>query len=159
MIKVTVIATGRLKEKFFTEAAEEYTKRLSKYCELNIIEINEKQPVSAPSQKEIEIQLKKEAQLIALKIPKNSAVIPLCIEGKELSSEDLAEKISDFENSGKNICFIIGGSWGMSEELKKLADFKLSFSRMTFPHKLFRVMLLEQIYRAFKINEGSKYHK
>ena len=159
MIKVTVIATGRLKEKFFTDAAEEYTKRLSKYCELNIIEINEKQPVSAPSQKEIEIQLKKEAQLIALKIPKNSAVIPLCIEGKELSSEDFAEKISDLENSGKNICFIIGGSWGMSEEIKKLADFKLSFSRMTFPHKLFRVMLLEQIYRAFKINEGSKYHK
>lgn len=159
MIKVTVIAVGRLKEKFFIGAAEEYIKRLSKYCELNIIELNDKQPLSAPSQKEIEIQLKKEAQSIALKIPKNSAVIPLCIEGKELSSEDFAEKISDFENSGKNLCFIIGGSWGLSDEIKSLAAFKLSFSKMTFPHKLFRVMLLEQIYRAFKINEGSKYHK
>lgn len=159
MIKVTVIAVGRLKEKFFIGAAEEYIKRLSKYCELNIIELIDKQPLSAPSQKEIEIQLKKEAQSIALKIPKNSAVIPLCIEGKELSSEDFAEKISDFENSGKNLCFIIGGSWGLSDEIKSLAAFKLSFSKMTFPHKLFRVMLLEQIYRAFKINEGSKYHK
>ena len=159
MIKVTVIAVGRLKEKFFIGAAEEYIKRLSKYCELNIIELNDKQPLSAPSQKEIEIQLKKEAQSIALKIPKNSAVIPLCIEGKELSSEDFAEKISDFENSGKNLCFIIGGSWGLSDEIKSLADFKLSFSKMTFPHQLARVILAEQLYRAFQILSGGKYHK
>ena len=112
-----------------------------------------------PSQSEIDAALLKEAEMIKKRIPEQSAVVALCVEGKQLSSEELADFVDSNTNAGKNMCFIIGSSDGLCDVIKKDADLKLSFSKMTFPHQLFRVMLLEQIYRSFKINEGSTYHK
>jgi len=159
MIKITLITLGKLKEKYLKEAVEEYKKRLSRYCNLEIVEIEPVKLPEKPSENEINQALEKEALEIKRRIPKDCAVVPLCIEGKELSSEELAIKTKSFSNMGKGITFIIGSSYGLSPKVKGESDFKLSVSRMTFPHQLFRVMLLEQIYRAFKINEGSAYHK
>ena len=160
MISVKIICIGKLKEKFWRDAIDEYSKRLSRYCSLEIKELSEYQVSENPSPSEIETALSKEAEAIEKEILKDSAVFPLCIEGKELSSPEFAEKIEGVSLSGKSkICFIIGSSHGMSERIKQKADFKLSFSKMTFPHQLFRVLLLEQIYRAFTILGGSKYHK
>ena len=159
MIKITLVAMGKLKESFLRDAAAEYKKRLSRYCSLEIVEIDAIKLSEKPSNQEINTVLEKEAALIIKKIPQNSEVVTLCVEGKEFSSEDFARKIDDNVSSGKNITFIIGSSYGLSESIKKLSTIKLSISKMTFPHQLFRVMLLEQIYRAFKINEGSTYHK
>lgn len=159
MIKVTLIALGRLKEKYLSAAVEEYKKRLSRYCDLKICEIEPQRLPDKPSSSEIEAALEKEAQQIFKNIPAGNAVIPLCIEGKTVSSPEFAKKIEEQTNKGKNITFIIGSSYGLSEKVKKAGDFRLSVSAMTFPHQLFRVMLLEQLYRAFKINEGSAYHK
>lgn len=158
MIKISVIAVGKIKEKPFTEAIEEYKKRLGAFCELDITEIKPCALPEAPSVSQIASALKTEASRISEKIPKGAAVFPLCVEGKSLSSEAFAEKIGYLKNEGRNICFIIGGSHGLDSEIKK-EGFKLSFSAMTFPHRLFRVMLLEQIYRAFTIVSGKKYHK
>lgn len=159
MIKITLIAMGKLKETFLREAAAEYKKRLSRYCSLEVVEIDPVKLSEKPSLQEVNTALEKEAGFILKKIPQNSEVITLCVEGKELSSEDFAGKIDANTANGKNITFIIGSSYGLSESIKKLSSIKLSISKMTFPHQLFRVMLLEQIYRAFKINEGSTYHK
>ena len=159
MIKITLIAMGKLKESFLRDAAAEYKKRLSRYCSLEIVEIDAIKLSEKPSIQEINTVLEKEAALIIKKIPQNSEVVTLCVEGKEFSSEDFARKIDGNVSGGKNITFIIGSSYGLSESIKKLSTIKLSISKMTFPHQLFRVMLLEQIYRAFKINEGSTYHK
>lgn len=159
MIKVTLITLGRLKEKYLRDAVEEYKKRLSRYCNLDIIEIEPVKLPEKPSQNEVNISLEREADEIIKKIPNGSEVFALCIEGRELSSTDFAEKIEQSSNMGKNLSFIIGSSYGLAERIKKLSNVKLSVSKMTFPHQLFRVMLLEQIYRAFKINEGSAYHK
>ena len=159
MIKVNIIALGRLKEKYLSEAVGEYSKRLKGYCNFEITEIEPVRLPEKPSESEIKKALSKEAELINAKIPKESTVFAMCVEGKQLSSEALAEKIEGAQNSGRGITFIIGSSYGLSDEIKKRADFKLSVSQMTFPHQLFRVMLLEQIYRGFKINEGSAYHK
>lgn len=159
MIKVTIIAMGKLKESFLRQAADEYKKRLSRYCSLEIIELEPVKLSEKPSIQEINSVLEKEAQLIIKKIPQNSEVIPLCVEGKEFSSEEFANKTNQNISNAKNMTFIIGSSYGLSENIKKLGNTKLSLSKMTFPHQLFRVMLLEQIYRAFKINEGSTYHK
>lgn len=159
MIKCKLIALGSLKEKYLKEACKEYEKRLSRYCDLEICEIEPVRLSEKPSQAEIDNALKKEAELITKKIPQNSRVVALCVEGKSLSSEGFAEQIKTDASFGKSVCFIIGSSYGLSPEIKKASDFKLSISEMTFPHQLFRVMLLEQIYRAFKINEGSTYHK
>lgn len=159
MIKVTLIALGKLKEKYLKDAVSEYSKRLGGYCNLDIIELEPERLSNSPSQSEIEIALKKEQEKIEKKIPQNSTVFSLCVEGKKLSSESFAEKIKNAENYGKNITFIIGSSYGLCEDIKRKANFRLSVSDMTFPHQLFRVMLLEQIYRSFKINEGSAYHK
>lgn len=159
MIKCKLIVLGSLKEKYLKEACKEYEKRLSRYCDLEICEIEPVRLPDKPSQSEIVSALKKEAELINKKIPQNARVITLCVEGKPLSSEAFAEKIKSDVSIGTNLCFIIGSSYGLSPEIKKNSDFKLSLSEMTFPHQLFRVMLLEQIYRAFKINEGSTYHK
>ena len=112
-----------------------------------------------PSRTEIDNALEREAEIILKKVPENSTVISLCVEGKEFSSEGFAEKIKEQSAYGKNLVFVIGSSYGLSEKVKKSSDIRLSVSQMTFPHQLFRVMLLEQIYRAFKINEGSTYHK
>ena len=159
MIKVTLITLGKLKEKYLRDAVEEYKKRLSRYCNLNIVEIEPVKLPEKPSENEIFQALEKESDEILKKIPKESLVFSLCIEGKEFSSTDFARKIESSSNMGKNITFIIGSSYGLSQKIKNESDVRLSVSQMTFPHQLFRVMLLEQIYRAFKINEGSSYHK
>ena len=159
-MNITVIALGKLKEKYLTDAINEYVKRLSAYGKPQIIELNPVRLSDNPSQTEIDNALAKEAEEIKKKIPNNSYVFSLCIEGKEKSSEAFAKAINDAALNGKsNIVFIIGSSFGLSPEIKALSDFKLSFSPMTFPHQLMRVMLLEQIYRAFQINNNGKYHK
>ena len=159
MIKVTVISLGRLKEKYLQQAVEEYSKRLTRFCDLNIIELNPEKLPEHPSQTQIGIALNAESKLINKFIPKNAFIVSLCVEGKSLASEELSEKIEEISKKGKNICFIIGSSYGLSDEVKMKSDLKLSFSKMTFPHQLFRVLLLEQIYRSFMIIEGASYHK
>lgn len=159
MIKITLIALGKLKEKYLVEAVKEYSKRLSSYCKLDIVEIEPVRLPDNPSGGEVSKALDREAELILKKIPKGDAVIPLCVEGKELSSPELAERIGGFCDMGKGVTLIIGSSYGLADIVKAAGDLRLSVSKMTFPHQLFRVMLLEQLYRAFKINEGSAYHK
>lgn len=159
MIKIKIIALGRLKEKYLRDAADEYIKRLRSYCDLEIIELNPVKLSDNPSEKEIESALKTEAEMIFKKIPQNSKITALCVEGKAVSSEKFSQSINSAAFDGAPMCFLIGSSYGLSEELKKMAHNRLSMSEMTFPHQLFRVMLLEQIYRAFKIIEGSTYHK
>ena len=159
MIKITLISLGKLKEKYLRDAVEEYAKRLSRYCKLDIIELSPVTLSDNPSQSEIDTALLKEAEAIEKRIPDGSVVTALCVEGKSNTSEQLAEFVEKNTNEGKNMCFIIGSSFGLSDTVKQKSNLKLSLSAMTFPHQLFRVMLLEQIYRAFKINEGSTYHK
>ena len=159
MIKITLITLGKLKEKYLRDAVDEYAKRLSRYCKLDVIELTPVNLPEKPSQSEIDNALIKEAEMIEKRIPDGSVVTALCVEGKSYSSEQLATFVDQNTNSGKNMCYIIGSSYGLSDTIKQRADLKLSLSAMTFPHQLFRVMLLEQIYRAFKINEGSTYHK
>ncbi len=158
MLNVKIITVGKLKEKFLREACEEYLKRLKRFCNISVVELDEYRLPDAPSEKEIEKALDAEGENILKSI--SGYVIPLCIEGRQLSSEGLAEKIENIPLIGKSsLSFIIGSSFGLSEKVKAKADFKLSMSEMTFPHQLARVMLLEQIYRAFQINGGGKYHK
>lgn len=159
-MNITVIALGKLKEKYLRDAVDEYSKRISAYGKLDIVELNPIKLSDSPSQVEIDNALAKEADEIKKKIPNGSYVFSLCIEGKEKSSEQLAKTIRDVTLNGKSsIVFIIGSSFGLSPEIKMLSDCRLSFSPMTFPHQLMRVMLLEQIYRAFQINNNGKYHK
>ena len=160
MLSVHLICVGKLKEKFYLGACDEYLKRLSAYCKLTLVELSEEKLPQNPSQAQIDGALEKEAAAIRGKIPQNSSVIAMCVEGKTRSSEELADLFRTFEqNSARHLVFLIGGSFGMAESLKKEAWVRLSMSPMTFPHHLARVMVLEQIYRAFKINEGSSYHK
>ena len=159
MIKITLVTLGKLKEKYLNEAVKEYTKRLSAYAKLDIIELEPVKLPDKPSRSEIENALLKESELILKKIPQNSEIITLCVEGQELSSPDFAKKIGNLEAMGKSITLIIGSSYGLSENIKKQSHLRLSLAQMTVPHQLFRVLLLEQVYRAFKINEGSQYHK
>lgn len=160
MLSVTLICVGKMKERFYIDAAAEYVKRLSAYCRLSIVELPEQKLPQDPNQGEIEAALAKEADAIRGKIPANSSVVALCIEGKLYSSEALAEMMGKWEHSAaKHLVFLIGGSFGLHESLKAEAWVRLSMSPMTFPHHLARVMLLEQIYRAFQINAGSPYHK
>ena len=157
---IKLICVGKMREKYFISAFEEYQKRMGAYGGLELHEIAEQRLPDNPSDREIEAALLKEADEIEKQIPSDAWTVSMCIEGKELSSTGLAAVIADRLSSGRpNMCFIIGGSYGLSEKIKKRSDLKLSMSRMTFPHHLARVMLAEQIYRAFKINEGSKYHK
>ena len=160
MLTVNVICVGKLKEKFYLAAVEEYSKRLSRSCKLNLLELPEERLPETPSDAQIEAALRKEFQLIQSKLPKGGVVIAMCIEGKTLSSAALAKKFNDWAVGGASqLTFLIGSSFGLHPETKALADFKLSMSPMTFPHHLARVMLLEQIYRAFQIQQGTKYHK
>ncbi len=160
MISVTIICEGKLKEKYLRDAYDEYSKRLGAFCKLNIVELTPKRLSDNPTQGEIENALISEGKDILSKIPQNSYVYAMCIEGKQMPSERLAKAMDSCAVTGKsNIVFIIGGSFGLSDEVKKAADYKLSMSEMTFPHQLARVMLLEQIYRAFQISSGGKYHK
>lgn len=159
MLNVNVICVGSLKEKYFREAVDEYSKRLSRYCKFNIIELDEEKISDQQTQAMIDKTLHKEGERILSKISKSDYVVAMCIEGKILSSEELAHKLNDISMTSGTVCFVIGGSWGLCDEIKRRADFKLSVSKMTFPHQLFRVMLCEQIYRAFSINANAKYHK
>lgn len=159
MIKITLIAMGKLKEKYFLSACDEYAKRLSRYCDLKTVEIQPEALRENPSESEIDAALKKEAEKIEKAMPKSCLAVALCVEGISMTSEDFSALIGDCQNSGKEICFIIGSSHGLHGSIKARSDIKLSLSEMTFPHRLFRVMLLEQIYRGFKINEGGNYHK
>ena len=160
MQKVTILCVGKLKEKFYADAVAEYVKRLSRFCKLEITELPESRLPDTPSQAEISQALSSEAALIEAKLPRGGAVIAMCIEGTELSSPQLAEKMNALAVSGvSDLTFLIGGSVGLSPALKQKADLRLSMSPMTFPHHLARVMLLEQIYRAYQINAGTKYHK
>ena len=160
MIKVTLIVLGGLKERFFIDAAKEYEKRLSRFCELKTVEINPVLLPDNPSRSQIENALLAEAAMIEKKIPQNAEVFALCIEGKQLSSEELSQKIMEVADFGTgNIVFIIGSSYGLADRIKALSRVRLSMSKMTFPHKLARVKLLEQISRAFMISSGGEYHK
>ena len=160
MVSVKVICIGKLKERFFAEAAVEYQKRLSRFCSFSIKELSEAHISENPSEAEIAAALKKEGEAIEKEVDSGAYSIALCVEGKQISSPELAKKIEDVALSGKaKICFIIGSSFGLCDQIKSRCDFKLSFSKMTFPHQLFRVLLLEQIYRAFSISNKMKYHK
>ena len=160
MFEITLIAMGKLKEKFYLSAAAEYEKRMKGYCQFKLIELPEVRLPDNPSPAEISAGLDKEADLIFSKIPKGAWFCVLTPEGKMLSSEALADKMKDVKVSGKSsACFLIGSSFGMAQRVKDRADFKLSMSPMTFPHHLARIMVLEQIYRAEAIQAGSKYHK
>lgn len=160
MFDITLIAMGKLKEKFYLSAAAEYEKRLRGYCNFHLLELPEVRLPEDPSPAEIAAGLEKEAELIFSKIPKGAWLCVLTPEGKLISSEILAEKTKEVKLSGKsNACFLIGSSFGMSPRVKEKADFKLSMSPMTFPHHLARIMVLEQLYRSEAIQAGSKYHK
>ena len=160
MLSVHLICVGKLKEKFYREAVEEYTKRLKGYCKLNLVEIPEVKLPQEPSLGEIQAALDKEGEAIRAKIPAGSSIVAMCVEGKTRSSEELAQMVNTWSmNSAKHLVFVIGGSYGLHPSIKAEAWERLSMSPMTFPHHLARVMVLEQIYRAFKINEGSSYHK
>ena len=160
MFDITLITMGKLKEKFYISAAEEYAKRLKAYCRFQILELPEYRLPEDPSPAEIAAGLEKEAEQILTKIPKGAWLCIFTPEGKTLSSEDFADKMKQVKLSGKSsACFLIGSSFGISPKIKQLADFKLSMGPMTFPHHLARIMVLEQIYRAETIQAGSKYHK
>ncbi len=160
MPEITLITIGKLKEKFYISAAQEYTKRLSGYCKFILLELPECRLPEDPSPAEIAAGLEKEAEEIFSKIPKGSWFCVFTPEGKELSSEALAQKLAQVKLSGKSsLCFLIGSSFGMAPRVKERADFRLSMSPMTFPHHLARIMVLEQLYRAEAIQAGSRYHK
>lgn len=160
MMNVNLIVLGKLKEKYMKDFSAEYEKRLLAFCKLSVTELEPVKLSDNPSKQEIDNALSKEAQMIRSKIPKGSYVFSMCIEGKQLSSEELSEKLESVALSGNStVTFIIGSSFGLSDEIKKTSDFKFSMSKMTFPHKLARIMLTEQIYRAFSISNNSKYHK
>lgn len=160
MLNVSVIAVGKIKEKYFTDAIAEYSKRLGRYCRLTVTEVRDEPTPEKPSGRETELILQKEGARIAEKISDSAYVIALCIEGKMLDSVELSKEIDRLAASCRSsITFVIGGSMGLSDEIKNRADLKLSFSKMTFPHQLMRVILLEQLYRAFNISGGGKYHK
>ena len=160
MFRITLLTVGKLKEKFYLAAAEEYQKRLKSYCEFSLVELPETRLPDDPSAAQIAAGLSKEAELIVQKLPKGAWFCVLTPEGMELSSERLAQKLEEVKLSGRGAaCFLIGSSFGIAPEIKKQADFRLSFGPMTFPHHLMRVMALEQLYRAQTILAGTKYHK
>jgi 23S rRNA (pseudouridine1915-N3)-methyltransferase len=160
MLNINIICLGRLKEDYLRAACKEYEKRLGTMCKLTISELEPIALPQNPSDKQIENALSKEAEMIEGKMLKNAVTYAMCIEGKQRSSEELAQEFSDIAVGGRSaVNFIIGSSFGLAPEIKAKADYRLSMSKMTFPHQLARVMLLEQIYRAHSINVGNKYHK
>lgn len=160
MLNIRLLCVGKLKERFYSDAASEYTKRLSVFCHLEVVELPEERLGEMPSSAEIQTALEREARQIEKKLLKDSMMICLCVEGIQLDSREFSGLLIRAENSGRpRINFVIGGSFGLSPAIKDKADFRLSMSKMTFPHHLARVILLEQIYRGFQIKEGTKYHK
>ena len=159
-MRINIVCVGKIKEKYLKLGIDEFKKRLSKYCKLEIIELEDEKAPENLSDKEMLIIKEKEGKKILSKIKDNSYVIALAIDGKNLSSEELAETINKLGVRGvSNITFVIGGSLGLSDEVLSRSDYKLSFSKMTFPHQLMRLILLEQVYRAYRINNGEPYHK
>lgn len=159
-MRVRIVCIGKLKEKYWTAAVDEYSKRLSKYCDLEILQLKETKLVDKPSEADEKNVIYEEGQTILKNIKDGTYVIALEINGKSLSSEELAAKVDRLAIEGKSdITFVIGGSLGLSKEVSQRADFSLSFSKMTFPHQMMRVILLEQIYRSFKIIKNEAYHK
>ena len=159
-MRINIVCVGKIKEKYLKLGIDEFKKRLSKYCKLEIIELEDEKAPEKLSDKEMLMIKEKECKKILSKIKDNSYVIALAIDGKNLSSEELAETINKLGVRGvSNITFVIGGSLGLSDEVLSRADYKLSFSKMTFPHQLMRLILLEQVYRAYRINNGEPYHK
>lgn len=159
-MKITLITVGKIREKYLKDAVIEYEKRLRKYCRLEIVEVADEKTVENASETEEEMIRSKEAQRILKQIKEDVYVITLEIKGKQLSSEELAEKVENLGIQGvSHILFIIGGSIGLGKEVLRRSDFALSFSKMTFPHQLMRVILLEQIYRSYRIIQGEPYHK
>lgn len=160
MINLNIICVGRLKEDYLRDASAEYIKRMQSLCKLTITEIPAEKLSDNPSHKEIEKALEEEGKKIIEKLPKSSAVFAMCIEGKQRSSEELSAELEQLALSGvSNAVFIIGGSFGLSDAVKQKSRYRLSMSKMTFPHQLARIMLLEQLYRAAQISMGTKYHK
>jgi len=160
MLAVKLVCVGRMREKFYNDAFAEYARRLQSFCRLELAEIGEQRLPEKPSEREIAAALSKEAQEILKAIPPDAFTAALCVEGAQMPSEGMARLIAARECSGRpRLCFVVGGSFGLAPEVKARADLRLSMSQMTFPHHLARVMLIEQLYRGFKINEGSAYHK
>ncbi len=159
MLSVNIICIGKIKERYWTDAIAEYKKRLGAFCKFSIVELDEEKTFNNPNESQISAILNAEGKRIIGALSKGSYVIPMCIEGKQLSSTELADKLGDISLGYSTVDFIIGGSWGLSDEVKSKSNFKLSMSKMTFPHQMARVVLTEQIYRAFEINNNGKYHK
>lgn len=160
MLSVNIICIGKLKEKYWVDAIKEYSKRLFSICKFSVIELSECKVNSDPNEKQIQHILQEEGSAILQKIKPTDYTVAMCIEGKVISSPELSKLVDNVQLDGKStLNFVIGGSWGLSEEVKQRADFKLSMGKMTFPHQMARVMLTEQIYRSFQISSNGKYHK
>ena len=157
MIKINLVVVGKVKEKYFTDAINEYSKRLSRFCKLNIIEVKEENFNDIPTNSQIELIKQKEGENIIKKL--EGKVFLTYIKGKKYTSESFSKELQKYIDKGENLTFVIGGSYGVNQQVVDNANELISFSDMTFPHTMFRVMLLEQIYRAFKILENSRYHK
>ena len=159
-MNITIASVGKIKEKYLEDGIKEYAKRLSKYCKLNFIEVPDEKAPEKLSEQEENIIKNKEGQKLLSKIKENTYLIALAIDGEQLTSEKFSEKIDKLEVDGvSHVTFIIGGSLGLSDEIIKKSNYKLSFSKMTFPHQLMKMILLEQIYRGFRISNGEPYHK
>ena len=160
MLSVTLLCVGKMKEPYYIAAFDEYRKRLSAYCKISVSELPEQRLPEDPSPREISAALEKEGAEITKHIPSQAAVIALCVEGKQMSSSAFSQMLERRALEGTSkLCFLVGGSFGLSETVKRRADVRLSLSEMTFPHHLARVMLIEQLYRAFTIQAGGRYHK
>lgn len=159
MLNVRLITLGTLKEEYLRSAAAEYEKRLGGFCRFEQIQLKEERLSDQPSESEIKTALEREGAKILAEIPSRAYVVAMCVEGKQLSSEELADKLDEISARTSEVCFIIGSSFGLSDTVKQRADLRLSVSKLTFPHQLMRVILLEAVYRAFNIQKGTKYHK
>ena len=159
MVTINIICVGKLKESYWRAAVEEYSKRMKPLCKLNILELPEERVGDNPSAAELSRAINAESDRILSKLGKGDYTVAMCVEGRNISSEELSQRLENVCLTHSTINWIIGGSWGLSDSLKAHADFKLSIGKMTFPHQLCRVMLLEQLYRAFQIAKGTKYHK
>lgn len=159
MLNVRFITLGTLKESYLRDAAAEYEKRLGAFCKCEVIQLKEERLSDDPSDSEIKSALDRESDKIFAQIPPRAYVIAMCVEGKQLTSPELAQKIDEIMSRTSDVCFIIGSSFGLADSVKQRADLRMSISKLTFPHQLMRVVLLEAVYRAFNIQKGTKYHK
>lgn len=159
MLNVKFITLGTLKEAYLRDAAAEYEKRLGAFCRFELVQLKEERLSDDPSESEIKNALAKESEKILALIPARAYVVAMCVEGKQLTSPELAEKLEEISARTSDVCFIIGSSFGLADAVKQRADLRLSVSKLTFPHQLMRVILLETVYRAFNIQKGTRYHK